>query len=155
MPGVVGVYTAGDLELGALPFVWPITEDIKVPVHYALASDKVRFNGDAVAVVVAETREQALDAAEVVAVTATELPAVVDIEDAAKDEVIVHGHTRVGYDFAIRMVGVRLVEIGSREGTTPAELEAALSERTVASARFFLSSGDHAPLVACPMNSPR
>src|SRR5918996_2992897 len=90
MPGVVGVFTAADLELGALPFVWPITEDIKVPVHHALASDKVRFNGDAVAVAVAETREQAMDAAEAVAVTATELPAVVDLEQAAEDEVIVH-----------------------------------------------------------------
>ncbi len=90
MPGVVGVFTASDLELGPLPFVWPITEDIKVPVHHALASDRVRFNGDAVAVVVAETREQAADAAEVVAVTATELPAVVDMERAAQDEVILH-----------------------------------------------------------------
>ena len=90
MPGVAGVYTAADFELGPLPFVWPITEEIKVPVHYPLASDKVRFNGDAVAVVLAETREQALDAAEAVAVTATELPAVIDIEEAAKDEVIVH-----------------------------------------------------------------
>ena len=35
MPGVVGVYTAADFDLGALPFVWPITEDIKVPVHFA------------------------------------------------------------------------------------------------------------------------
>ena len=90
MPGVVGVYTAADFDLGPLPFVWPITEEIKVPVHYPLASDKVRFNGDAVAVVLAETREQALDAAEAVAVTATELPAVIDIEEATKDEVIVH-----------------------------------------------------------------
>jgi aerobic carbon-monoxide dehydrogenase large subunit len=90
MPGVVGVYTAEHFDFGALPFVWPITEDIKVPVHYPLASDKVRFNGDAVAVVVAESREQALDAAEAVAVTATELPAVVDMEEAAKDEVIIH-----------------------------------------------------------------
>ncbi len=87
MPGVVGVYTAADFEFAPLPFVWPITEEIKVPVHYPLASDKVRFNGDAVAVVLAETREQALDAAEAVAVTATELPAVIDIEEAAKDEV--------------------------------------------------------------------
>ena len=38
MPGVVGVFTGKDLGLGALPFVWPITEDIKVPVHYALAT---------------------------------------------------------------------------------------------------------------------
>jgi carbon-monoxide dehydrogenase large subunit len=90
MPGVVGVYTAADLDLGALPFVWPITEDIKVPVHHALASDKIRFQGDAVAVVVAETREQAVDAAETVAVTASELPAVTDLEEAAKDETILH-----------------------------------------------------------------
>ena len=118
MPGVVGVYTAGDLELGALPFVWPITEDIKVPVHYPLASDKVRFNGDAVAVVVAETREQAIDAAEVVAVTATELPAVIDMEEAAKDEV--HHPRRPGNELRRaleprrwrRSVGVRL---GSRD----------------------------------------
>ena len=37
MPGVVGVYTADDLQVGALPFVWPITEDIKVPVHHPRA----------------------------------------------------------------------------------------------------------------------
>jgi L-seryl-tRNA(Ser) seleniumtransferase len=56
-----------------------------------------------------------------------------------KDEVIVHRHTRVGYDFAIRMVGVRLVEIGSREGTPVEELEAALSERTAA--MFYFARG--------------
>jgi aerobic carbon-monoxide dehydrogenase large subunit len=90
MPGVVGVYTADDLGLGALPFVWPITEDIKVPVHYPLTNDKIRFAGDAVAVVVAETRAQASDAAEAVTVEATPLPAVTDIEAAATDEVVIH-----------------------------------------------------------------
>lgn len=49
-----------------------------------------------------------------------------------KNEVIVHRHTRVGYDFAIRMAGVRLVEIGGPEGTSPEELKAALSPRTAA-----------------------
>ncbi len=49
-----------------------------------------------------------------------------------KNEVIVHRHTRVGYDFAIRMAGVRLVEIGSPAGTTPEELEAAITPRTAA-----------------------
>ena len=68
--------------------VWPITEDIKIPTHWPLAKDKIRFAGDAVAVVVAETREQAEDAAEVVSVEATELPAVTDLEEAAKDEVV-------------------------------------------------------------------
>ena len=76
---------AADLEVGALPFVWPITEDIKIPVHYPLTKDKIRFAGDAVAVVVAETREQAADAAEAVVVTATALPAVTDLEAAAAD----------------------------------------------------------------------
>ena len=81
MPGVVGVFTAADSDLGALPFVWPITEDIKVPVHYALASDKVRFNGDAVAVVVAETAappavlNAVIDAVSHLGVTAIEKPA--------------------------------------------------------------------------------
>ena len=82
MPGVVGVYTAADLELGGLPFVWPITEDIKVPQHFPLTKDKIRFHGDAVAVVLAESREQAVDAAELVSVDVTELPAVLDLEAA-------------------------------------------------------------------------
>ncbi|MDP9330681.1 MAG: xanthine dehydrogenase family protein molybdopterin-binding subunit [Actinomycetota bacterium] len=89
MPGVLGVYTAADLagEFGApLPFVWPITEDIKVPSHHPLSGDKIRFNGDAVAVVIAETREQAQDAAELVTVQATELPAVTDMEAAMADD---------------------------------------------------------------------
>jgi carbon-monoxide dehydrogenase large subunit len=90
MPGVVGVFTAGDLEVGALPFVWPITEDIKIPVHFPLTKDKIRFAGDAVAVVVAGAREQALDAAEAVTVQVTELPALTDMEDAMKDEVLIH-----------------------------------------------------------------
>jgi carbon-monoxide dehydrogenase large subunit len=62
-----------------------LTEDIKIPVHYPLTKDKIRFNGDAVAVVVAETREQALDAAENVTVDVTELRAVNTREDAMAD----------------------------------------------------------------------
>jgi uncharacterized pyridoxal phosphate-dependent enzyme len=49
-----------------------------------------------------------------------------------KNEVIVHRHTRVGYDFGIRMAGVRLVEIGSPAGTSSEELERALTTRTAA-----------------------
>ncbi len=93
MPGVIGVLTAADLEdafPSGLPMVWPITEDIKVPTHWPLTKDKIRFGGDAVAVVVAETREQAEDAAEAVVVEATELAVVLDLEEAAKDEVVIH-----------------------------------------------------------------
>jgi carbon-monoxide dehydrogenase large subunit len=93
MPGVIGVFTAADLEEafpGGLPMVWPITEDIKIPTHWPLTKDKIRFAGDGVAVVLAETRAQAEDAAEAVVVHATPLPAVTDLEEAAKDEVILH-----------------------------------------------------------------
>ncbi|TMM22166.1 MAG: xanthine dehydrogenase family protein molybdopterin-binding subunit [Actinobacteria bacterium] len=93
MPGVIGVFTAADLDdafPAGLPMVWPITEDIKIPTHWPLTKDVVRFAGDAVAVVVAESRAQAEDAAEEVAVRATELPAVLDLEEAAKDEVVLH-----------------------------------------------------------------
>ena len=93
MPGVVAVFTAADLESewgGPLPFVWPITEDIKVPVHWPLTKDKARFQGDGVAVVLAETRAQAEDAAELVEVEWTPLDAVTDVEEAAKDGVVIH-----------------------------------------------------------------
>ncbi|MFM7717915.1 MAG: xanthine dehydrogenase family protein molybdopterin-binding subunit [Actinomycetota bacterium] len=87
MPGVLGVYTAADLEgdfAGSLPMVWPITDDIKMPVHWPLTKDKIRFNGDAVAVVLAETRAEAEDAAETVTVDVETLPPVMDLEAARR-----------------------------------------------------------------------
>ncbi|MBI2952582.1 aminotransferase class V-fold PLP-dependent enzyme [bacterium] len=49
-----------------------------------------------------------------------------------QDEVIVHRMGRVGYDFAVRQTGVRLVEIGTERGTTEEDLRRAMSERTAA-----------------------
>ncbi|HUF84554.1 MAG TPA: xanthine dehydrogenase family protein molybdopterin-binding subunit [Acidimicrobiia bacterium] len=82
MPGVVAVYTAADLELG------PLQGFAMVPPVFArppLASERVRFVGDMVAAVVAETRAQAVDAAELVIVDYDPLPAVVDPEAALED----------------------------------------------------------------------
>lgn len=83
MPGVVTVLTGADMEadkVGSLPCGWQIhSKDgspMKEPPHYPLARDRVRYVGDAVAVVIAETREQARDAAEMVVVDYEELPAV-------------------------------------------------------------------------------
>ena len=56
-----------------------------------------------------------------------------------KNEVIVHAHTRVTYDFAIRMAGARLVQIGGASGTPAAELERALSPCTAA--MFYFPRG--------------
>jgi aerobic carbon-monoxide dehydrogenase large subunit len=86
--GVVAAFSAADLAddwKASLPCAWPVTEDIKMPSHYPLAADKARFQGDGVAVVIAESRAFAKDAAELVMVDYEPIEAVVDVEDAAKD----------------------------------------------------------------------
>ena len=54
-----------------------------------------------------------------------------------KNEIIVHRCGRVGYDFAIRQAGGRLVEIGDEQGASAAQLEAAINERTAAIFVFY------------------
>jgi aerobic carbon-monoxide dehydrogenase large subunit len=74
LPGVAGVFTAADLDLPPMP-AGGAPEAMARPV---LAGDTVRFLGEAVAVVVAETRAQALDAAEAVEVDYEPLTVVTD-----------------------------------------------------------------------------
>jgi carbon-monoxide dehydrogenase large subunit len=86
--GVIGAWSAADLAeewAGPLPMVWPITEDIKTSDHWPLTGDKARFQGDGVAVVLAESRGLANDGAEAVQVEYDPLPPVLDLEEAAKD----------------------------------------------------------------------
>jgi aerobic carbon-monoxide dehydrogenase large subunit len=86
-PGVVAVFTAADLGMEAAPGMMLLNQEIK---RSPLASDRVRFVGEPVAVVVTEERYQGEDAAELVFVDYDPLPAVVDPEDAANDELILH-----------------------------------------------------------------
>jgi carbon-monoxide dehydrogenase large subunit len=85
-PGVVAAFSGKDLEgaYGGLPCFWPVSDDIKMPPHNPLATDKVRYVGDGVAVVVAESRAAAKDGAELVEVDYDELPAVTDVEQALR-----------------------------------------------------------------------
>ena len=74
LPGVVAVYTAADLEGLAKPLDFDFQiEGHRPPVHEALARDKVRFVGDPVALIVAETRYLAEDGCELVEVEYDEL----------------------------------------------------------------------------------
>ena len=84
--GVVDVLTGKDMQddgIAGLPAGWQVDfkngDTMKEPAHPPLAIDKVRCVGDAVAVVIAETREQARDAAELVKVSYDRLDAVVDV----------------------------------------------------------------------------
>jgi carbon-monoxide dehydrogenase large subunit len=97
MPGVVGIFTGDDLaadKIGGLICGWMIhSKDgspMKAGPHPALAQGKVRYVGDHVAVVVAETLAQAKDAAEAIVVDYEVLPAVVDTATATQAKIAVH-----------------------------------------------------------------
>ncbi|MFQ5528178.1 MAG: xanthine dehydrogenase family protein molybdopterin-binding subunit [Thermoanaerobaculia bacterium] len=86
--GVVAVYTAVELEAsgtpGAIPTAW-LLPDLKTPAHTLFATDRVRYVGHPVAVVVAESSAEATDAASLVRVDYEPLPAVVDPKAAVAD----------------------------------------------------------------------
>jgi carbon-monoxide dehydrogenase large subunit len=90
MPGVIKVFTAADFEgVGGIPCGWQVTdrfgEVMQEPKHPVLAEGKVRHVGDPIAVVVADTYEQARDAAEAVEIDISALPAVVDMKAAVQN----------------------------------------------------------------------
>jgi carbon-monoxide dehydrogenase large subunit len=90
MPGVVKVFTGADFEaVGSVPCGWQVTdkhgEVMQEPRHPVLAHGKVRHVGEPIAAVVAETLEQARDAAEAIVLDIDELPAVVNMKDAVKE----------------------------------------------------------------------
>ena len=84
-PGVVAVYTAADLKdrVNPVPCAWNVPNcDLRTPPHPLLAVDTVRYVGDGVAMVVAESRAAARDALDLIDVDYQPLPAVVDPEKA-------------------------------------------------------------------------
>jgi carbon-monoxide dehydrogenase large subunit len=101
--GVVAVFTGVDLRddwKAAMPCAWPVTEDMKSPEHFPLAVSQVNYQGDGVAVVIADTRAHAIDAAEFVDVDYEPLDVIVDVEAAAQDDAtLVHDDlgTNVSY----------------------------------------------------------
>ncbi|MEZ5361503.1 MAG: molybdopterin cofactor-binding domain-containing protein [Bryobacterales bacterium] len=86
--GVVAVYTAADIEgeLNPMPCAWLLPNaGLTVADYPCLAKDIVRYVGDIVAVVVAETRYQAYDALDLITVDYDPLPSVTDPQEAAKE----------------------------------------------------------------------
>ena len=88
-PGVVAVFTGDDFakdEIGGLPCGWQIHNKdgspMAEPPHPVLAQGKVRHVGDPIAVVIAETKQQAKDAAEKLVIDMTTLPAVAHMKEA-------------------------------------------------------------------------
>ena len=101
-PGVVAIFTGADMakeEIGGLPCGWQIHNKdgspMAEPPHPVMAVGKVRHVGDPVAVVIAETKQQARDAAELIAIDYQDLPSVSSTTDA-----IANGAPRVHDDVA-------------------------------------------------------
>ncbi len=161
MPGVLGVYTGADLAAyGTLKCIIAFNNrdgtPMKRPPRPALAADKVRFVGDPVAFVVAQTLLQAKDAAEAIEVDIDTLPAVVRPEEAARSGApLIHdeapGNVALDYHygdsdqvaaaFAKAAHVTRLKLVNSRVVVNPMEPRAAIGLYDAASGRFTL----HAP----------
>ncbi len=110
-PGVVAIYTGADLAkagLGTLPCGWGVKNKdgspMAEPPHPVLATGKVRHVGDPVAVVVADSKAAAEEAAELVDVAYRELPAVAAVDAAVKPgapQLFAEARNNICYDWHI------------------------------------------------------
>ena len=88
MPGVLAVFTGADIPYNPLPMAWPaggssgVVNNVNMP--RVLATDSVKWTGEGVAAVVAETPEQAVDALDAIDVDWEPVPVVVDAEKATQ-----------------------------------------------------------------------
>ena len=160
MPGVLGIYTADDMSaggIGLMPSASGTNRDgmpSVAPPQTPLASSRVRYTGDPVAIVVAETLQQARDTAEAVMLAVDDLPAITSAASAAApDAPSLHDEVRgnVAHDFhygdaeAVRAAfaaahHVTQLEIdSSRIVVCPMEPRAAIGE--FSGARWTLRTG--------------
>lgn len=160
MPGVVAIYTGHDLgAYGNLKCAieMPGRNGTKMlmPQRPSLPTDKVRFVGDPVALVIAKTKEQARDAAEAVMLDIDALPAIVNVADATKpgapllyedapNNIILDYHygdsAKVAAAFAKAAHVVRLPIHNNRVVVNPIEPRSALASYDKKTKRFTLNA---------------
>ncbi|HLB06650.1 MAG TPA: xanthine dehydrogenase family protein molybdopterin-binding subunit, partial [Alphaproteobacteria bacterium] len=167
MPGVLAVLTGRDWEnegLGRAPTVWEVTSRDGSPMHAAprpmLVADKARHVGDTIALVVAEDRDSALEAAEAVEVDFEPLPAVVDLAQALEaDAPCVHDSfgTNLAFDwemgerkavdeaFGKAAYVTELELVNNRLSPCPMEPRATLGSYDRALDRYTLWTSNQAP----------
>jgi carbon-monoxide dehydrogenase large subunit len=161
MPGVLAIYTGADLAAygplkSGLAFKSRDGSDMKKPKRPAMPTDKVRFVGDPVACVVAETLLQAKDAAEAVVVDIEPLPVVTELskaDDASAPDLYEDAPHNLALDyhfgdsekveaaFAAAAHKVSLKLVNSRTIVNSMEPRAAIGEYDPAKDRFTLHSG--------------
>ena len=110
LPGVIAAYSGAELQdlwAAPMPCAWPVTADMKNPPHFPVAIDKVCYCGDGVAVVLAKDDRIAHDALELIDVQYEPLAAVIDLEDALSDRVVIHADagTNKAYTWDLKCEG--------------------------------------------------
>ena len=103
LPGVIGVYTNDDLGLARRPTVMGFTPEALTAT--VLASGTVRYVGEPIVAIVAETREIAADATELVVVDYEPLPVVVDPAESIKDEHLLFPEAHTNTSFTLNFGG--------------------------------------------------
>ena len=105
-PGVIGVFTAADLDLGSVPLDLPmLTAPMPRPF---LADGVVRYVGEPIVAIVAESKAQAEDAAERVIVDYDPLPVVIEPESALDGEVLLFPEAGTNVCFQLPSAGADL-----------------------------------------------
>ena len=99
MPGIIAVLTAADVDLQpALPSIGLLNQKMRRPF---LAIDVVRFVGDPLAMIISETKEQGADAVDLVVVDYTPLPALIDVAESAKNEMLLFPDAETNVVFSL------------------------------------------------------
>ena len=161
--GVVAVYTGADVDIAPIPCAWHVPDsDLKLVDHPAVASEVVRYQGDAVAVVVADCRYAAEDALELIDVDYEPLPVVMEPDKALQDGapqlhedapnnqafhwVMAGGDTDAAFDAADVVVKERILH--QRLIPNAMEPRSAVAQYTAASGELTLWSTTQNPHIA-------
>ena len=167
MPGVLGIFTGEDLLKDGvrpiptnLPFERPDGSPATSAPYYPLATDAARYIGQAVAMIVAETPEQVLEASEYIDVDYEELPAVISLKEALSDDAPKLWHEMSDNIAAAKTMGddqeverkfpeaahvTRLELVNPRLIGNPIEPRTSVCEYDQASGRRTLRTGHQAP----------
>src|SRR6056300_1157573 len=106
--GVVRIFVGTDMEVGSIPCGWQVDSKdgtpMREPAHPPIAKDKVRYVGEIIAVIIAETLEDAKNAAELIDVNYDDIPVIIDMQEALDNSKgLVHDEieSNVCYDWEI------------------------------------------------------